>query len=78
MVELQQYGYVKKKEGDKKKGFIYEIVSYEEYNQLQNIINTALDNILQAIQVVSGSQEVLTQSEPLKTATAKKKRQVVQ
>jgi len=75
MVELQQYGYVKKQEGDKKKGFIYEIVNMQEYNQLQHIINTTLDNILQ---VVSGSKEVITTDEPLKAAAIKKRKQVVQ
>lgn len=75
MVELQQYGYVKKQEGDKKKGFIYEIVNMQEYNQLQHIINTTLDNILQ---VVSGSKEVITTAEPLKAAAIKKRKQVVQ
>ena len=75
MVELQQYGYVKKQEGDKKKGFIYEIVNMQEYNQLQHIINTTLDNILQ---VASGSPVVQSGSEPLKAATIKKRKQVVQ
>lgn len=46
MAELQQYGYVRKKEGDKKKGFTYEIVSLEEYNQLKDSINHALDGVL--------------------------------
>jgi predicted transcriptional regulator len=78
MVELQQYGYIKKKQGNKKAGFIYEVANYSEYNQLQTLINTTLDNILQRIEVVSSSQEVLRHGEPLKSATAKQRRQVVQ
>lgn len=49
MAELQQYGYVRKKEGDKKKGFTYEIASYEEYNQLKDSINHALDGVLKGL-----------------------------
>ncbi len=50
MAELQQYGLVRKKDGDKKKGFVYEVVSYEEYNQLQSRISTALDEVLKGLQ----------------------------
>jgi predicted transcriptional regulator len=50
MVELLQYGYVIKKEGDKKKGFYYEVLSYEEYEKLQQKINTALDDVLKQLQ----------------------------
>ncbi len=46
MSELLQYGFVRKKDGDKKKGFSYEVVSYEEYTGLQNIISNALDEVL--------------------------------
>jgi ABC-type dipeptide/oligopeptide/nickel transport system ATPase component len=50
MTELLQYGYAVKKEGDKKKGFMYEIVSYEAYAKLQSRINTALDEVLTKLQ----------------------------
>ncbi|MBA2583270.1 MAG: hypothetical protein H0V01_07785 [Bacteroidetes bacterium] len=50
MVELQQYDYVRKKEGDKKKGYGYEVSSFEEYGQLQERINTVLDEILLHLQ----------------------------
>lgn len=49
MAELVSYGYVKKKadgQGNQKKGFYYEVISYEEYNKLQSRINTAIDEIL--------------------------------
>jgi hypothetical protein len=50
MTELLQYGYAAKKDGDKKKGFNYEVVSYEEYTKLQSRINTALDEVLKRLQ----------------------------
>jgi predicted transcriptional regulator len=49
MSELQQYGYVHKVEGDKKKGFHYAVSSYEEYSALQNKVNSVLDEILEHI-----------------------------
>jgi predicted transcriptional regulator len=72
MIELQQYGLVKKIDGDKKKGFVYEVISNEEYSKLQQSINTAMDEVLSSLQVVQGS------SKPLKAATAKRKTEVVQ
>jgi hypothetical protein len=59
MAELQLYGYVRKKDGDKKKGFYYEVVSYEEYQQLQQQIHNALDEVLTKLQALprqSGEQ----------------------
>jgi len=53
MIELQQYGFIRKVDGDKKKGFVYEVVSNEEYQRLQHTINTALDEVLQRL---SGSE----------------------
>jgi predicted transcriptional regulator/predicted DNA-binding protein len=53
MVELQQYGFIKKVEDtttNQRKGFLYEVINYEEYNQLQSIINSALDGILEKLQ----------------------------
>ena len=49
MVELQQYGYIHKVEGDKKKGFYYEVNSYEEYDRLENSIDKLLDDIVEKI-----------------------------
>jgi hypothetical protein len=51
MSELLQYGFVRKKEGDKKKGFTYEVVNYEEYKNLQSHISNTLDEILHRLQV---------------------------
>jgi hypothetical protein len=78
MIELQQYGFIRKVDGDKKKGFVYEVVSNEEYNKLQHTINTALDEVLQGLQDGSGSVVVQQGSKPLKAATAKRKTEVVQ
>jgi hypothetical protein len=78
MIELQQYGFIKKIDGDKKKGFVYEVVSNEEYQRLQHTINTALDEVLQRLQDGSGSVVVQPHSKPLKAATAKRKTEVVQ
>ena len=78
MIELQQYGLIRKVDGDKKKGFVYEIISSEEYSQLQHRIDTALDDVLQKLQQASSSQVVQGSSKPLKAATANRKRQVVQ
>ena len=70
MAELQLYGYIRKAGGDKKNGFTYGILSYEEYERLQGSIAGALDNILQRI---SSSEEVPEVSEPLKPRPALKK-----
>jgi len=47
--ELLQNGYIKLQESKKKKGYLFEIVSYEEYTQLQNSIGIVLDEILQKL-----------------------------
>ena len=85
MIELQQYGLIKKVDGDKKKGFVYEVISNEEYNKLQHTINTALDDVLHnlsrqsgRLQDGSGSVVVQKDSKPLKAATVKRKPEVVQ
>jgi mRNA-degrading endonuclease HigB of HigAB toxin-antitoxin module len=72
MIELQQYGLIKKVDGDKKKGFVYEVMSHEEYQRLQQSINHTMDAILSSLQVVQQD------SKPLKAATAKRKAAVVQ
>jgi predicted transcriptional regulator len=56
MSELLQYGFVRKKEGDKKKGFSYEVINYEEYKNLQSHINNALDEILHKLQAQENKQ----------------------
>jgi hypothetical protein len=56
MSELLQYGFIRKKDGDKKKGFMYEVVNYEEYKALQSHINNVLDEILHKLQVQESRQ----------------------
>lgn len=71
MVELQQYGYVQKVEGNKKQGYVYGVVSEGEYKALQDRIHQALDGVLSKLRssvVVQGG------SEPLKPATRLKKK----
>lgn len=78
MIELQQYGYIRKAEGNQKQGYHYEVINYGEYDVLQQQINNAMDEVLYKLQAVSGSVVVHTNGKPLKAATAKDKRQVVQ
>ena len=47
--ELLQNGYIKLQEDKKAKGYKYEVVSYEEYKELQNKITTVLDEILRKL-----------------------------
>ncbi len=69
MLELQHYGYVNKIEGDKKKGYQYEVDNYQEYDSLEKHINSALDKIIERIEnlVVHRPQEVHRPNEPLNT-----------
>ena len=48
--ELLQNGYIKLQESKKKKGYLFEITSYEEYTQLQNSIAIVLDEILHKLE----------------------------
>jgi hypothetical protein len=75
MASLQQYGYIHKSEGDKKKGFHYEVCSYEEYGELEKRITAVLDEILQKTKVreVKKLEEVVKPSQLLKPASAKGK-----
>lgn len=57
--ELLQSSYIRLQESKKKKGYLFEITSYEEYNQLQNSITIVLDEILQKLQA---TKPVMSQS----------------
>ncbi|MBL4707065.1 MAG: hypothetical protein JKY48_01305 [Flavobacteriales bacterium] len=70
MIELQQAGFIKRNTGNKKKGFNYQIVSVEEYEQLKEGINTVLDKVLEEVQ---SSVEVHSTNEPLKPNGSKGK-----
>ena len=58
--ELLQNGYIKLQQGKKKQGYLYEIVSYEEYTRLQNSISKVLDNILNTLSFGEGKGEAAT------------------
>ncbi len=76
MSSLQQYGYINKLEGDRKKGFEYQVSSYEEYAQLEKHIATIMDEILHKTkeQGVMKLEEVVTKVQPLKPARTKEKK----
>jgi hypothetical protein len=56
--ELISCGYIKIKSGKKETGFVYEIVSYEEYKNLQASVDTVLDTVLQNLQTQAPSPVV--------------------
>jgi hypothetical protein len=73
MLQLFVNGFIKKSNGSKVKGFMYEVVSYEEYNQLQNSISHVLDETLQGL--VQSSKQVqkkngLLKAKPVKELSA--------
>jgi hypothetical protein len=73
MLQLFVNGFIKKSNGSKAKGFMYEVVSYEEYNQLQNSISHVLDETLQGL--VQSSKQVqkkngLLKAKPVKELSA--------
>jgi hypothetical protein len=47
---LLSCGYIRVKSGKQNSGFLYEVVSYQEYEQLQTSIRTILDEVLQSLQ----------------------------
>lgn len=57
MVQLQAYGHIKRGQGDQKKGYYYEIVSPEEYQQLRAAIDNILDQIVKGF---NSSEAVLS------------------
>ncbi len=74
MVQLQQAGLIRKAKGDQKKGYYYEVISVEEYAQLQAGIAGTLDRIfLKLAEADQSSQAVQTTGEPLKPRAGKKK-----
>ena len=76
MLQLIANNYIKRSSGSKYKGFSYEVVSYEEYRELQNKVHQVLDETLH--QLVHGSGMVQKQNEPLKRKAIKTLTAVVQ
>lgn len=72
MLQLFTGGYIRKIKSAKGTAAVYEVVSYEEYKQLQNTISTALDEVLQ--QITSGSPVVHLLNEPPNEVKPKRKR----
>jgi predicted transcriptional regulator len=72
-LELMNCGYLKLAESKKQKGYRYEIVSYEEYNELQSRITNVLDEILEKIkqQQPNGSNLAQSKNEPTKRKSNK-------
>jgi len=55
MGELQLYGYVKVKGGNRYRGYEYQIIDYKEYDKLRQGIDERLNAILLKINKISGS-----------------------
>lgn len=75
-VALMDAGLIKKMESRNTKAWHYEIISKEEYNQLQKSIATALDEALQQI-VLSGAEGQPNGSQPAQSKTEPKKRKQI-
>ncbi len=57
LIELYASDYIKIAGGSKAKGYLYEITSYEEYEQLQSSINNVLDELLEKIKKDTDKKE---------------------
>ena len=82
MLLLLSNNYVKKVKGKKERGFVYEVCSFEEYEQLKQKVSTVLDDILNKLKedkknlsiqnTIDSSVVVQSQNEPLKALSKKK------
>lgn len=82
MILLLANNYIKKVKGKKELGFVYEVCSFEEYEQLKNKVSSVLDEIVTNLKenkknlgiqnTVNSSAVVHKQNEPLKAASKKK------
>jgi hypothetical protein len=70
-LELLQSGYIKRNEIKQSKAYHYEIVSYEEYKQLQNSITTVLDNIYNSL-IAHQPTTAQIKNEPIKHKPVKR------
>ena len=58
MIELQRYGHIKIKTGNRYRGYEYEITDYEEYEDLKSSIDQRIENILTSIKAeIAGQKE---------------------
>tara|TARA_B100000508_G_scaffold138523_1_gene134796 strand:- start:11100 stop:12695 length:1596 start_codon:yes stop_codon:yes gene_type:complete len=65
-ISLVNNYYLKRSKGNKNQGYQYQITSYEEYQQLQEKINTALDESLEKLKGSERSKPVQSKNEPPK------------
>ncbi|MBN8877476.1 MAG: hypothetical protein J0I32_08015 [Sphingobacteriales bacterium] len=70
---LLSSGYLIKQEGSKP--YHYEVINFEDYQQLQNSITTALDSILEQL---NGSTTAQSQNEPTKRVKTSRKKSMAQ
>lgn len=70
MLQLLHNNYIKKSTGSKSKGYLYEIVSYDEYERLQNSVSSVLNQIISFVEMNS-SGVVQNAGEPLEATPAK-------
>lgn len=71
-LHLESHYYIKREKGNKNQGYHYQVTSYEEYRQLKEQINNALDESLQALknllqQNAERSKPVQSGNEPCKS-----------
>ncbi|MBD78546.1 MAG: hypothetical protein CL840_06480 [Crocinitomicaceae bacterium] len=66
-ISLVNNHYLKRIKGNKNQGYQYQITSYEEYQQLQEKINTALDESLESLREAGRSKPVQSRNEPRKS-----------
>lgn len=84
MLSLVSNGYIKKVKGKKATGFMYEVSSFAEYEELKNKVGNVLDEIVATLKEgkknlsiqneMNSSTVVHNQNEPLKAAAVKRKR----
>jgi len=72
---LYNTGYLQRKENKETHSYHYEVTSFEDYQQLQNNLITALDNVYNQL---SGSHAAQLVSEPVKPIKIKRVRRVAQ
>ena len=58
--ELLNIGYLKLHANKKEKGYKYEVITYEEYRQLQNKITGVLDEVLERIRATAGKNRPIS------------------
>jgi hypothetical protein len=84
-LELAQNGYLKTTKQKGSKAFLFEVVSYEEYQELQKRINTVLDenlatlkNVLNEGQKPKEPHQPTSQTEPLQAPSPQRKTAIAQ